>query len=122
MKKVIVILCLLLLCGCNEKETINSTPVITKVNCENAYDLIKDGAVLIDVRTKEEYNEKHLDNSINISHDVILEGLDKMQLPKDNKIIVYCQSGNRSSQASKKLIKNGYTKVYDLGSINNCNK
>ena len=50
---------------------------------------------------------------------------DKMKLKqanvniKDNQIIVYCKSGKRSSEAKKKLEELGYSRVYDLGSIDN---
>ena len=71
--------------------------------------------VIIDVRTKEEYDELHVKDSINIPYDDIDKAID---IDKDMNVFVYCKSGNRSSIAYKTLKEMGY-KVYDLGSINN---
>ena len=76
------------------------------------------GAVLLDVRTKEEYDEKHIKDAINIP---LASIGDKMpdELPDlDENIYVYCRSGNRSHQAARRLNKLGYTNVIDIGGIN----
>lgn len=72
-------------------------------------------AIIIDVRTKDEFDEKHIKSAVNIPVDEISSIKEK----KDKPIIVYCQSGNRSKVAAQKLIDLGYTKVYNLGSIDN---
>ncbi len=84
-----------------------------KVNQQEAIELINEGALLIDVRNKEEYAEGHIDGAINIPY-MTLEN--EMSVSKDTKIIVYCLSGRRSELASKKLRDMGY-KVYDFGAI-----
>lgn len=90
-----------------------------KVTCEQKEFLISEkGAILIDVRTKEEYDEGHLDNAINISYDEVVSKL--KDYDKDTPIIVYCRSGNRSSKAYQSLQAAGYTNLYDLGAISNC--
>ena len=74
--------------------------------------------IILDVRTPEEFAEKHIPNAINIPNEVIGEE-EIPELPqKDQVILVYCRSGNRSKQASKKLAELGYTKVYEFGGIN----
>lgn len=128
MKKMIILVCfLLLLVGCGEKEmkennkSIKEDKVsINKITCDKMKELMNDGAILIDVREKDEYDERHLDKAINISYTVISQEISNYVPNKDNKIIVYCKSGARSNKAANYLLEAGYTNIYDLGSINNC--
>lgn len=102
-KKFFALLILILMtCGCKSNSSNND---ITKIMKENEY-------VIIDVRTKEEYDEEHVKDAINISYDVI----NNSNLDKNKVIFVYCKSGNRSKMAYNTLTKLGY-KVYDLGAI-----
>ena len=73
--------------------------------------------IILDVRTVAEFNEKHIPGAINIPNETI--GTDAIpELPnKDQLILVYCRSGNRSKQASDKLVKLGYTNVVEFGGI-----
>ncbi len=80
------------------------------INTNQAIDIIDSGAVLIDVRTNEEFNREHISNAVNIP----LEQIDTIGYGKDTKIIVYCQTGVRSREAVKKLVDMGYSKLYDL--------
>ena len=74
--------------------------------------------VILDVRTKEEYDEKHIKGAILVPNETI-GNEEILELPdKDQMILVYCRSGNRSKQASEKLAKLGYTNVYEFGGIN----
>ena len=76
------------------------------------------GYVILDVRTSEEFAEKHIPNAINIPNETIGTA-DIPELPdKDQLILVYCRSGNRSKQASEKLADMGYTNVVEFGGIN----
>ena len=76
------------------------------------------GYVILDVRTSEEFAEKHIPNAINIPNETIGTA-DIPELPdKDQLILVYCRSGNRSKQASEKLAALGYTNVVEFGGIN----
>lgn len=74
--------------------------------------------IILDVRTPEEFAEKHIPDAINIPNETI--GDDSIpELPdEDQLILVYCRSGNRSKQASEKLVELGYTNVYEFGGIN----
>ncbi|ERJ94583.1 rhodanese-like domain-containing protein [Treponema lecithinolyticum] len=73
--------------------------------------------IIVDVRTKGEYEQAHIPSAILIPNETI--GTQRPeQLPDlDAEIIVYCRSGARSRQAVKKLAAMGYTRVYDLGGI-----
>ena len=128
MRKMIILVCfLLLIVGCGEKEmkdnnkSISENKVsINKITCDKMKELMNDGAILIDVREIDEYNERHLDKAINISYTIIKDEISKYVANKDDKIIVYCKSGARSNKAANYLLEAGYNNIFDLGSINNC--
>ena len=74
------------------------------------------GAVLLDVRTPEEYRGGHIPGSRNIP----LQTIDNVSTVVDNKdtaLYVYCQSGARSRQAAGALKQMGYTNVNNIGGI-----
>ena len=74
--------------------------------------------IILDVRTPEEFSERHIPGAINIPNETI--GTEEIpELPdKDQMILVYCRSGNRSKQASEKLVDLGYTNIVEFGGIN----
>lgn len=74
--------------------------------------------MIIDVRTKEEYDEKHVEGAINIKYDVILSGIKKYTSDKNKKIALYCSNGARSKIAHSLLENFGYKNVINLGKIN----
>ena len=76
--------------------------------------LIKDGALIIDVRTKEEYKAGHLKNSVNIPLSSLPSSLKKFK--KEKTIITCCASGSRSASARSFMKANGFEKVYNGGS------
>lgn len=71
-------------------------------------------AILLDVRSPQEYKETHLEGSINIPIYNIEEKSKEMIPNKENIVIVYCQSGGRSGKAVKILEKQGYSKLYNI--------
>lgn len=119
MKKIILlILPLLFITACGSKEVVK----VENIDCLNKNILMGEGAVLIDVRSSMEYEQGHLNNSINIDVDAIESVIESKVKDKDTKIIVYCRSGNRSATAAEKLVNMGYKKVYDLGAMSSCDK
>jgi rhodanese-related sulfurtransferase len=89
------------------------------ISPKDAYERLKskEDIILLDVRTQEEYEEKHIPNSINIPLNLLAQV--EKKLPDKNKtIFVYCLSGSRSATASKLLSKFGYTNIYNMGGIN----
>lgn len=76
--------------------------------------LLEDGAILLDVRTKEEYKQGAVINSINISLDSLSSNLSKLK--KDKPIIAVCASGMRSRSAVALLKNKGFQEVYNGGS------
>ena len=77
----------------------------------------EEGYIILDVRTAAEFDEKHIPGAINIPNETIAtDGIPELP-DKDQLIMVYCRSGNRSKQASEKLVKLGYTNVVEFGGI-----
>ncbi len=75
-------------------------------------------AVLVDVRTPEEYAAGYIAGSILIPDYELSAKAPKMLPDKNTPVVVYCRSGNRSRSSVQWLLKQGYTTVYDLGGIN----
>lgn len=71
-------------------------------------------AILVDVRSPQEFEEGHLDNAILLPEYEIEKNVSKILPDKTKTIIVYCSSGYRSKKAQKKLLKLGFKKVYNL--------
>jgi phage shock protein E len=76
--------------------------------------LVKEGAIVLDVRSKGEYAGGHIKGSINISVDTLSNNLSKLK-DKNKPIITCCASGMRSASAKGILKSNGYTQVYNGG-------
>ena len=118
MKKILrIFLAALLLAGCaapaegGSYRQINMDEAITMMEEESGY-------IILDVRTPEEFADKHIPGAVNIPNETI--GTAEIpELPnKDQLILVYCRSGNRSKQASEKLVALGYTNIVEFGGIN----
>ena len=119
MKKYIMILVSVImimgLTGCEKKDM-----SYTQISMEEAVAMMatEENYIILDVRTIEEFAEKHIPKAINIPNETI--GSEELaELPDKNQLIlVYCRSGNRSKQASEKLAALGYTNIYEFGGIN----
>ena len=121
MKKLfILLLAAAIFAACGQTGKIVKESVYMNITAEEAKVLMESetGYIILDVRTTEEFAEKHIPNAINIPNETI--GTEPIsELPEEDQLIlVYCRSGNRSKQASEKLAEIGYTKVYEFGGIN----
>ena len=124
MKKIIKGLLLLLgvclLCACSNNKNAESKIIVdnngflTKESIKDIQE--KNNYVILDVRTKEEYNEKHIVDSILIPYDEISDKT--VNIAKDKTILVYCRSGKRATTAVEKLKSLGYT-AYNMGGLDN---
>ena len=113
----IILICIICFSGCSSEES-NDNGLINYIDAKEQ--IINNGAILVDVRTEEEYEEDHIDGALLFPLDTINENTATEVIDsKDTTIIVYCRSGNRSHQALEILKDLGYTNVYDLGSISN---
>ena len=116
-KMLLSVLAIFVLAGCSKETAENS---YKQISMDEAVTMMAEETdyIILDVRTPEEFAEKHIPNAINVPNETI--GNDDIpELPnKDQMILVYCRSGNRSKQASEKLVKLGYTNIYEFGGIN----
>ena len=79
-------------------------------------------AIIIDVRTKKEFDQGHLTNAINIPYTEIKKEIKKYAPDLDQKIILYCRSGRRSGIALKTLKELGYKNAVNAGSYKKLRK
>ena len=90
-------------------------PVIAPAEYMSRFVEGKEQHTLVDVRTADEYRSGYIPGAINISVQEISGKLN--QIAKDQPVVVYCRSGNRSAHAAQTLLAAGYTEVYDLGGL-----
>lgn len=91
----------------------------SQVDAAKAKELMEteDNYVILDVRTDEEFSEGHIPGAMLIPDYEIEDKAESMLKDKDQLILVYCRSGNRSKGASEALAKLGYTNVVEFGGI-----
>lgn len=75
------------------------------------------GYLILDVRTREEYDSGHIKDAVCLPNEEILKEETELLPDKSQKILVYCRSGNRSKQAALKLAKMGYENILEFGGI-----
>lgn len=117
MKRIIpLFLMVMLLTGCGADA---SEASYRQVSMEEATAMMEEeeNYQIVDVRTQEEYDQAHIPGAVCIPNESI--GTEEIAaLPdKDQLLLVYCRSGNRSRQASQKLAELGYTNVVEFGGI-----
>ena len=118
MKKMgLFLLSLLTLAGCTAPT--EPTPSYRQITMNEAVAMMEKESdyIILDVRRPDEFADKHIPGAINIPNETI--GTAEIpELPdKDQLILVYCRSGNRSKQASEKLVAQGYTNIVEFGGI-----
>ena len=84
------------------------------IGLEELKQLQKEDAIIIDVRSSQEYKEGHIDGAILIPEYEIKKGIENRIPDKNKNIVVYCSSGGRSKKVQKLLKKLGYHHVYNL--------
>jgi rhodanese-related sulfurtransferase len=88
-----------------------------KITPRQAQGMIIDGAVILDVRTQEEFEGGHIEGAVLLPGGEVGERAKEVLPDKNQTILVYCRSGRRSELAARELISMGYTNVYDFGGI-----
>ena len=78
---------------------------------------IEHEALIVDVRTPEEFADGHYPGAINIPHETILDGLSQLGVTQVTPVILYCRSGNRSGQAEQALQEKGFTEATNAGGL-----
>lgn len=89
---------------------------VGQVPVKKAKELIRQGGMIIDVRTSTEYMAGHLSQAVNVPVDEIDTVIPGRVKDRNRILLLHCQSGLRSRTAKEKLEKQGYTQVYNLGS------
>ncbi len=87
-----------------------------QISTREAGELLKQGALIVDVRTATEFHDGHLPGAVNVPIDQIESQIGHYALNKEHVLLLHCQSGMRSALAKRKLTEMGYRKAYDLGS------
>lgn len=82
----------------------------------DAHRLVAEGALLLDVRTPEEFDEAHIDGAVNIPLSEIERRIAELG-SKSRPVVLYCRSGNRSGQAARILARAGFEQIHDLGAM-----
>ena len=106
---------LLLLTGCGAEDA----PTYRQVSSDEAAAMMASESdyLILDVRTREEYEQGHIPGAVCVPNESIGSG-ELSALPrKDQLILIYCRSGNRSKQAAQKLADAGYTNIVEFGGI-----
>lgn len=92
----------------------------SNVSAGEAKTLVKQGALLLDVRTPQEFSSGHLQGAKNIPVQELGSRMSELP-PTSRSVVVYCRSGGRSASAARMLRSSGY-QVHDLGAMDNWNR
>lgn len=111
-----LMLCLIIILTIQKKDIVFHYRTLTN---KEALEMIeREQVIILDVRTKLEYDSGHIKGAINVPLESIDEQFTTLFTDKNAYYMVYCRSGSRSEEASKKLAILGYQNVYDYGSLN----
>lgn len=89
---------------------------------EEAREHLQNGALLIDVRTVEEYKAQHLSKAVNIPLNEIKKAVPRRVKDKGRVLLLHCRSGRRSGIAERDLRAMGYTNAFNIGSYEQARK
>ena len=120
MKKLtILLLAAILLTACGQTNGNEQEAMYVNITAQEAKTIMdnEEGYVILDTRTREEYDQGHIPGAIQISHDEIMEKAEEVLTDKDQLILVYCRSGRRSKIAAEALVELGYTNIKEFGGI-----
>lgn len=123
MKKLLVIIiavALALLAGCGQiMDGDDMLRSYTQISQEEAKEMMAqhDDHIVIDVRRQDEYDAGHIPGAVLLPNESIGTEPPELLPDKDQIILIYCRSGNRSKQAAQKLFDMGYTNIYEFGGI-----
>ena len=128
MKKIIFILIVLIFLigigvffmkNTNSEKVSENNIIIKNVSMDDIVEIMNNNInyIILDVRTEAEFNGGHIPNAICIPNETIGEEVFNLLPDKDQLILIYCRSGNRSKQAAEKLKNLGYTNLIEFGGI-----
>ena len=88
-----------------------------KISAEETHEMMASQEVVVDVRTREEYESGHIENAVLVPNESIGSEMPEALPDKEATLLVYCRSGRRSKDAAQKLLALGYQSVYDFGGV-----
>ena len=89
-----------------------------KISAEETHEMMaSQEVVVVDVRTREEYESGHIENAVLVPNESIGSEMPEALLDKEATLLIYCRSGRRSKDAAQKLLALGYQSVYDFGGV-----
>ncbi len=98
----------------DKAEDMTGKAAYQKISAEEAYEMMaSQEVVVVDVRTREEYDGGHIENAVLVPN----ESIGSEMPDKEATLLVYCRSGRRSKDAAQKLLALGYQSVYDFGGV-----
>jgi len=106
LKKIICLFLFLLTAG-----LFSACSKVSDEDLAKAREAVENGALIVDVRTPQEFKEKHVVGAINLPIEEIMKG--HINLPKDKELVLYCRSGSRSATCAKVLKEQNWS-VYDV--------
>jgi phage shock protein E len=96
--------------------TASFVPAKSLSSGRTARELVARGAVLLDVRTPEEFRDEHVPGAVNVPLQELTARLDEVGA-RDRTVVVYCRSGRRSAEAARLLQHAGFRHVHDMGAM-----
>ena len=115
-----VMLAMLLLTACGQhNEETQEANFMMNITAQEAKEIMdtREGYVILDTRTQEEYDQGHIPGAVLLPYDEVLQKAETILTDKNQLILVYCRSGRRSKLAANDLVKLGYTNIKEFGGI-----
>lgn len=100
-----------------EEDEMTKVPEYRAITAQEAKEMMTEDVLVLDVRSASEYADGHIKGALLHPHDEVLAGDVGPIASKDQVVLIYCRSGNRSGQAARYLVEAGYTNIYDFGGI-----
>ena len=118
-KLLLIVLAMMVFPACGKDKKNGQEAVYMNITAKEAKELMdsREDYIILDTRTREEYDEVHIPGAILIPHNRIAEEAEAVLTDKNQLILVYCRSGNSSKQAAEALVKLGYTNIREFGGI-----
>ena len=119
MKKIIPLLLALLTLSACAAPAVNAPAEYRMISMDEAITMMEteEDYLIVDVRTYEEFAQGHIPGALNVPNESIGKEPPLLLPDKNQLIMIYCRSGNRSRQASQKLVDMGYSNVVEFGGI-----
>ena len=89
---------------------------LSLVSATVAQEYLRKGALVVDVRSEDEFRSRHLPGAVNITLDDLAQSLPARVKDKQQPVLLHCLSGTRSGMARRELKRMGYANVFNLGS------